>query len=427
VLFIKTLYGLGGLFDGWKIHGLLKPVIGGLLLGIIGVFVPNIFGVGYESINIALNANMLWYTMLLLIFAKIIATSISLGSGGSGGIIAPSLFIGTMVGGFFGALLQQFFPNTGGPGAYALVGMGAMIAGATQGPITAILIIFEMTNDYKIILPLMVSTVIATIMVTKLKRGSIYTLKLLQRGIDISGGKEVKALHSLSVQDVMASDPVVIPANLSFHKLLELLVSTPQSQLFVLDMEKRYIGSISINELRHTLLYEEFIADDLLIAYDLANLDVPTVKPDVNLEEAMMLLGQCEVEELPVASKDNPDQIIGIITYRDIIGAYNHALRKLELEHEMVGSINLFEQGPRTSFLGNSVVAEIPVPASFVGKTLVEVDIRACYHVNILMIRRFDCDHIPFQVVSQPQEKLIAGDVLIAMGTEKDLSTLSNI
>ncbi len=181
-----------------------------------------------------------------------------------------------------------------------------------------------------------------------------------------------------------------------------------------------------MNEIRQTLLDEEFIGD-LVIAHDLVNPDVPTVNPNDNLEEAMKLLGQCDVEELPVAAEENPGQIIGIITYRDIIEAYNHELRKRELVHEMGGSVKLLDQGPTTSILGNSVVAEIPVPTAFVGKTLRELNIRARYQVNILMIRRLDRDHIPYQVTPQPQEKLRSGDVLIAMGAEKDLATLRKV
>ncbi|MEJ2637791.1 MAG: chloride channel protein, partial [Calditrichia bacterium] len=141
LLFIKVLYGFEDFFDRLKINGIMKPMLGGLIIGLMGIFVPDIYGVGYNSMNQALLGNLPWMTMLFLVFMKLFATSISLGSGGSGGIFAPSLFLGTMTGGFFGAIVNHLFPQySATPGAYALVGMGAVVAGATHAPITAILI-----------------------------------------------------------------------------------------------------------------------------------------------------------------------------------------------------------------------------------------------------------------------------------------------
>ena len=190
-LFIKVLYKCEDLFDAINMPSYLKPALGGLLLGLIGLYFPQIFGVGYPSIEKTLNGQLGPFLVFGLIGLKIIATSLTLGSGGSGGVFAPSLFIGAMLGSSFGSFLHLLFPGISvSPGAYALVGMAAVFAGAAQAPISAILILFEMTGDYKIMLPLMIACVISTLVVKWISSDSIYTMKLSRRGIDILKTKE---------------------------------------------------------------------------------------------------------------------------------------------------------------------------------------------------------------------------------------------
>src|SRR5664280_749470 len=185
-IFIKTLYKCEDIFNALKIPFFAKPAIGGLILGTIGLFFPQIFGVGYSSIELTLKGQLGLLIVLGLVGLKIIATSLTLGSGGSGGVFAPSLFIGAMLGSSFGSLIHLLFPAIPiSTGAYALVGMAAVFAGAAQAPISAILILFEMTGDYKIILPLMIACVISTLVIKWISKDSIYTMKLRRRGIDI--------------------------------------------------------------------------------------------------------------------------------------------------------------------------------------------------------------------------------------------------
>ena len=183
VLFVITLYKSEDTFDLIPIPEYTKPVLGGLMIGGAIIFLPQLFGVGYGAINQALTGKLVWWVLLGLIFAKIAATSITIGGGMSGGIFAPSLFIGAMTGGFFGAMVNIWFPDiTASSGAYALVGMGGVVAAATHAPITAIIIIFELTSQYTIILPLMITCIISTLLATALKKGNIYSIKLMRRG-----------------------------------------------------------------------------------------------------------------------------------------------------------------------------------------------------------------------------------------------------
>ncbi|MEZ5365032.1 MAG: chloride channel protein [Bryobacterales bacterium] len=183
-LYVRTLYRAEDFFGEWRIPAWLKPAIGGLFVGLVLRFFPQIYGTGLHAVEGALWARFPWEILLALLFAELVANVATLGSGGSGGIFAPSLFMGAMLGGAFGTLAHGLFPNwAAGPGAYAMVGMAAFFAAAAKAPTTSILILFEMTNDYRIMLPLMAAVVAATYVSHAQLPHSIYTLKLFQRGI----------------------------------------------------------------------------------------------------------------------------------------------------------------------------------------------------------------------------------------------------
>ncbi|RMG62622.1 MAG: CBS domain-containing protein [Calditrichaeota bacterium] len=426
LLYIKVLYGTEDIFERLQIPGYVKPALGGLMVGLLGIFVPHIFGVGYGSMQTALSGKMALTTMVLLIFAKIIATSLSLGSGGSGGVFAPSLFIGTMVGGALGSVVHQIFPQFAGPGAYALVGMGALVAGSTHAPITAILIIFEMTNDYKIILPLMFACVIATLVATRLEQASIYTMKLIRRGINLYRGREVNVLRSIPVKEVMRTDPVVIQASTGFQELIHLLINTNYNHFFVTDRNGKLLGSISVDQIRRILEEREYLAN-LLIAHDLLSAENSVrVFPEDTLDDVIRLFTQHEVDELPVVDPQAPDKIIGVVRYKDVIQAYNREITRRNLLRETQASLAVVEKLHTVPFLDGYAIAEIPVPMSFVGKSLRSLNLRPRYGVNVLLIKRQLPGGEFREIVPRPEEVLQMGDVLIAMGKQKDLRVLQN-
>ncbi|MBU2468764.1 MAG: chloride channel protein, partial [Proteobacteria bacterium] len=182
--FSAVLYKTEDLVDAIRIPEYLKTPLAGLALGAMGLGFPWVLGVGYEGIELALHHQLAWWLMLIIVAAKILATSLTIAGGMSGGIFAPSLVIGAMLGGAMGGLAHELWPGlTAGPGAYAIVGMAAVVAGATHGPITAFLILFEMTGGYQIILPLMIGCTLATLVAQQINRESIYTRKLIRRGV----------------------------------------------------------------------------------------------------------------------------------------------------------------------------------------------------------------------------------------------------
>jgi CIC family chloride channel protein len=330
VLFVEALYESEDIFDKSPLPPYLRPALGGLLIGIILLLFPHVFGVGYGTINLALVGKLSWYLLFLLIIIKILATSLILGSGASGGIFAPSLFIGAMTGGAFGYFIHYFFPEITAPtGAYALVGMGAVVAGTTHGPITAILIIFELTGDYKIILPLMVSCVISTFITTSLKEGSIYTIKLKRRGLDIYRGLEQIILKTFKVKDVMREEIQFILEKAKFDEIIETFSKSRHSYLLVTNDQGELTGVISFHDVRKFITSRD--ESSFLRAKDIATKNIVSLIPADTLQTALRKISMLGVSQLPVVAEGNSKKVLGIVTSKDIITFYERQLVSREL------------------------------------------------------------------------------------------------
>jgi len=333
VTFTRTLYRIEDLFDEIKFPEYLKGIIGGLILGVASLVFPQILGVGYMAIDMALMQKMAWWLLLVLVLVKILATSVTIGSGGSGGIFAPSLFLGAMAGGFFGFVVHQLFPNmTASPGAYSIVGMGAVVSATTHGPLAAILILFEMTGDYKIILPLMLACIVATIASGQFLKDSIYTLKLARRGVDIKEGKEVNVLKSMFVKDVMNSNVETISEALPLGQISEQISKSKFNSFPVLNPQNELIGILSFNDYNEAIFDEHL--KDLVVARDLATTDLVTISMDENLWTALEKISAKDFAVLPVVSGPEANKLEGVVSRRDIIGAYNKAVLKKSLFKE---------------------------------------------------------------------------------------------
>ncbi len=335
VLFVITLYKAEDIFDGWEFPEYLKPTVGGLLIGCLGLYFPQIFGVGYEAIENALLDQLAIFLLIALVFLKILATSLTIGSGGSGGVFAPSLFIGSMLGGIFGKVIHTWFPTvTASPGAYALVGMAAVFAGAARAPITSILILFEMTGDYRIILPLMMATVISTVLAERLYEESIYTLKLVRRGIRLQRGRDIDVMQGVLSKEAMTTTPDTVPWDMTLDELGQEFQRTHHHGFPVLDAEGKLYGVVTIQDLERALRRGEEANN--LKAGDIATTSLLTVHPDEPLWVALKRLGVRDVGRLPVVDRQDPQKLLGVVRRSDIIRAYNLAImRRQELQHRM--------------------------------------------------------------------------------------------
>jgi len=327
--FTKVLYLFEDGFDAMPIPDWIKPAIGGGLLGCVFAIFPQVFGVGYGAMNLALTNSMELWPLVALVFVKILASALTLGSGGSGGIFAPSLFMGCMTGGAFGMLLNMFVPGEMAlPGAYALVAMGGVVAGTTYAPITAILIIFEMSGTYSIILPLMLTCITATVMNQSIRKASIYTTKLLRRGIDIEAGRDRLLLEYMLVKEIMTRDIVTIPESMNLDRIIWTFKTENAPYLHVVD-DGRLTGIISFRDIR-PLLEEEGLLE-LVIANDIATRDLATVTTDDTVQSALDKLTARGVSQLPVISASKDAKLVGTLTESAINAAYNSAVVRDEL------------------------------------------------------------------------------------------------
>lgn len=330
VTFTKTLYKFEDFFDELRFPEYLKATLGGIFMGLAALLVPHVLGVGYGAIDLTLVGKLSWYLMAILVLCKIVATSVTIGSGGSGGIFAPSLFIGAMAGGFFGTIVHHLFPGiTASSGAYSLVGMGAVVGATTHGPMSALLILFELTGDYKIILPLMVACIVASVFSGQLLTDSIYTLKLVRKGLDLRAGKEVNILKSILVKDVMNPAVDTMPENLPIREMVPRIIKSKFNSFPVVDGDKRLCGILSFNDYNDAIFDEHLM--DLVVAKDLATANVVTVSLDDNLFTALEKISIRDFSLLPVVAAKDSNRLEGILTRRDIIGAYNKAVIKKSL------------------------------------------------------------------------------------------------
>lgn len=328
--FILVLYRMEDVFDRFRFPEYLKAALGGLILGILGLAFPQILGVGYGAIDQTLTLSYSWWLLVVLVGVKILATSITIGSGGSGGIFAPSLFLGAMAGGAFGIIVHQLFPTvTAQPGAYAIVGMGAVVSATTHGPLTAILMLFEMTGDYKIILPLMVTCIIGSLVARSVLVESIYSLKLIRKGVDLKEGREVNVLKSISVAEVMNTRVETVPEGLGLSILAEKISKSKYNSFPVVNTDKKLVGILSFYDYNEALFNEHL--KDLVVAKDLATHDVVTVSIEDNLYEALEKISRKDFAILPVVSHTDPTYLVGVLSRRDIIGAYDKAMIKKSL------------------------------------------------------------------------------------------------
>ncbi len=413
LLFVRTLYWSEDLFDAWRFPEYVKPAVGGLLVGAVGFYFPQVFGVGYPAIEDALLGNMVWGIMGLLILVKILATSLTIGSGGSGGVFAPSLFIGAMVGGVFGTVAHQVLPEiTAAPGAYALVGMAAVFAGAAHAPITAIIILFEMTNDYRIILPLMLAVVVSTLLSQKLYRESIYTLKLARRGVRLEHGRDIDVMQGVLVGEAMTTNIDTVDADLTLAELDLAFRETHHHGFPVLDAKGELFGVVTIQDLERA---KERGSIEGLRVRNIATRGVLLAYPDEPVWTALKRLGVRDVGRLPVVDRQNPKRLVGVIRRHDVVRAYKVGIgRKLEM-HARTDRLRLGKL-TGTEFIDVDVSPNSPVAHQVVKELNLPED---CVLVSVLRDNRVIIPHGDTRL--KPGDRLTA---LVGLGCMQEFQRI---
>jgi CIC family chloride channel protein len=295
-----------------------QPVAGGLLVGLTGWFVPQVLGVGYGYVGDALNGRMVVRLMVLLLALKLLTVTTSYASGNAGGIFGPSLFIGAMLGGSVGTLAHRLLPSyTATPGAYALVGMGAVFAGIVRAPMTSVLMIFEITQDYAVIVPLMISNLVSLFISSQLQRQPIYEALAIQDGIHLPSAEMRHGHGQRRVVRVMRTATDVLPAQLTVREALERIRSSEFSAWPVTD-RRGVVGVVSQATLQRELA--EGAAKPIAELVDA--LTFPHVHKDQTLDAALNRMGAARVEVLPVVNRADIHKLEGVITLDDVLDAY---------------------------------------------------------------------------------------------------------
>jgi CIC family chloride channel protein len=425
LLFMFTLARSEDFFDRLPVPGWIQPAIGGALVGLIGIWLPQVFGVGYATIAASLQSELPAVLLGLLVFAKIAATSLTLASGGSGGIFAPSLFLGAMVGGFVGSFIHQWFPeSTAASGAYALVTMGAFVAATTRAPITAIIILFEMTQSIDIIPPLMAACVVSTLVSAYFYKESIYTENLLRRGIDLYEDSGPNMLKDLYVHEIMDRDPEVLRDSAGFAELLDRILGSERDDFFVVDRDDRLVGWIHLRDFTRSLAEQEVLAE-IVVAGDLADPAPPSVYDTNDLGVVMQMFSTRTAEEIAVVSQDDPTRILGSVHKADVIQAYNRELLRRDLAGSVSSQVLVASRGQQVALGGGYVLQQILPPPRFFGHSLRSLKLGAEAGVQIVLLRkRKPQDGKPAIRVPHADDVIEEGDRLVVSGTKAAVESL---
>ncbi len=375
VLYIRTLYATEDWFDRrQRLPAWSKAAVGGLLVGCIGFLLPRVMGQGVETILAALDGDMVelfdrfpeatgnlspllvtGIALLALAVFKVLATSLTIGSGGSGGVFAPSLFIGACIGGAFGLGYLEIFgvmetmvssfervldwrdwfgwePRASeslvapSAAAFALVGMGAVVSGVTHAPVSAVLILFEMTDDYDVILPLMLASVISTAVCSHTLGDSIYTRKLRRKGVSLHEGREQSVLRSVPVKEAMRerSDLTLIPEHMPFRQMVKRVTECTGHTFAVVSKDEDLVGIVTFDDLREALTVEAL--GDLVIAKEIAVPPSVTLTPESNLQDAFEAFSASQLAEIPVVAPGSEKHLVGMLGRSAAMAAYQRAL-----------------------------------------------------------------------------------------------------
>jgi CIC family chloride channel protein len=413
IIFIRFLYVAEDYAAETPVPPKLRPAVGGLIVGCMLLLSPHLYGSGFASIDALLHGDVVWQMAAALIALKLLACSVTLASGGSGGVFSPSLFLGATTGYSVGYAVNLFSPyGSGPPEAYALVGMGALLSGATHAPLASLLILFELTNDYGIILPLMLAITVATVTARALMTDSIYTRKLRRKGVPLLRGLDDLVMTSFRVSDVMRPTLPTVAADASFQIVLERFLAAPIDELYVLTEDGRLCGTIYLHDIKGAL--GERGLGQLVTASDLMNGTVPTARPIDTLAECLQRFAATGRESLPVVDTTQP---VGLITRKDLIEVYDREV----LRRELLGTTTAADRAKAGALPMGFRLETVGIPVSWVGQTLRDLQIRQRTGATVIGIQLAGRDGAE---AAGPDRPLRLGDSLIVLGNLESMAAL---
>jgi chloride channel protein, CIC family len=403
----------------------------GLLMGISGFFYKEIFGIGYVAINEILAGAITWKIILVLLVLKFILVPLIIHSGGFGGLFAPSLFIGACFGYLFAITVNSIWGLNLDTTTFVLVSMGAMLGGINTIPISAIMIIFEMTKEYSFILPLMLAVIVSTTMVQIILRGSIHVKHLAEQGFEIKEGREANLLKSIKVSEAKLDDIELILDNTPLPELIGKVMESPHHTFYTVNNDGIITGTITETELRPIITEYDHLKD-VLVAKDIANPEVITVNLENDLDYVLNLFGKWNLDQFPVLDPENQDKVVGAISRQKVISIYNRESLKINLANGLSKELKTIQQTTSAPVATGYSIAELSVPSKFIGKSLVDLKIRNKFGLEVLMIKRqkdflTDINSEPEIVTPDADYRLKKTDTMVVFGKDEKIEELRKL
>ena len=407
-LFLFALRACATLYSRSRLPRPLAMATAGLALGLVTLRYPEIVGNGREAIAALFTRPWGIEHVVALLALRLIVTPLAVGSGTVGGVFTPTLFIGAMLGHAFGAGVATLAPTLGAdPAAFALAGMGALLAGTTHAPLTAVVMVFEMTLDYGIVVPLLLGSAVASLVATRLSASSVYTEALKRK----AGGEEVPgALDVLRVADLVRPDQVTIPPDLPLARVLDAFIASRRNHLYVVDGKASFLGAVNLHDVNDALRAGD---PGTLTARDLARPRFEVTVPEEGLPRVLDRFASQECERLPVLADLESRRLVGTISKRDILSVYS-----LELVQRSAGR---WPPPPIESPI-DTLVDEVPLPPGLEGRTFAEARFRDTHGLALLLVRRGAAG----MLLPDAALRFAAGDRLVVSGPRDRIAALTH-
>jgi CIC family chloride channel protein len=406
--FLVTLKGSSALY---RRLGLARPIAmasSGLVLGLVILRFPELVGNGREAIAALFEQSWGLAPVLALLVLRLVVTPLMVGSGAVGGVFTPTLFLGAMLGQGFGIVVAQAFPTLGAdPRTYALVGMACVLSGTTHAPLTSVLMVFEMTLDYDVVVPLLLASAVASLVATALSRDSVYT-EALRRKAESPEGPDPAAVDSMHVADLMRQEQVTVAADLPLPQVLDAFVAARRNHLYVVDASGRFVGAVNLHDVNRELRGGGGEGET---AAEIARTRFETTTPEESLLRVLDRFSAQESERLPVVADRTSRRLVGTISKRDILAVYSVDLVQRSPLHAAETEVH----APVVR-----LVEEVPLPADLAGRSLAESSFAANYGVSVLMIRRASAGLL----IPESGTAFREGDRLIVFGPRERLDAL---
>ena len=416
-LFIRALYWQQDVWHHLKLSRPIKTMCAGALVGVLAILLPQIMGTGRETLNAMLDARHVEFTislLLVLALAKMLATTVSLGGGFVGGMFAPSLFVGAALGRAFGQILIVAFPGalTADPAAFAIAGMAAVMAGVIRAPITAAILLFELTDDYQLILPILLTTAICVLLVERLAPDGIYHLGLARHGIRLRQGQDISLLQTVTVGEVMQTKPHTVPSSLPVNSLAAEFNKESTHGLPVIDDNGLLYGIVTLEDWTRARESGKEIQQTVA---EICTRDLFTVTPETRVSEALKIIGIHQLGRLPVVEANHFHKLVGLLRRRDIVQAYTLAIQRRQDADQQAALVRL---------------------ETFTHMLIIELRVEPGSAADNGTIRKIDWPSTSLLATVRRKAQVIvphgdtplqAGDVLVMVTTLEDLTALTRI